>query len=316
LRSGPACHEHYRGVLSKADETFVQCPFGFTTLITRAGASRFALTGVVAHPRFHTANETKVGKQYPENRTTRKALLTVSDALKSVAAKLHALESGTIQQYSMALHEIRKLNRQVKQTAERMCLRESPKNPDEAAPDLVKILKTSELMTRQFDVIEILANEDLTRLPANQTAEVYKIFDKCARIYRTESQKITIEAPFNFHPKVAACDKTFPIIPSVLIENALKYSIPHSEIRIAFRPWGAGSVMVSVSNLAVLKVALGNAVFDRGYRAASDKEGSGNGLYVAQLVARQHGSKIQLEVAEAGNGQQRVTFAVHFPAKY
>jgi K+-sensing histidine kinase KdpD len=71
---------------------------------------------------------------------------------------------------------------------------------------------------------------------------------------------------------------------------------------------------VRVSNLARLKAPLGNAVFDRGYRGATDKDGSGNGLYVAQLVARQHGSQLWVENAPVEGGT-RVTFGAHFLVK-
>jgi signal transduction histidine kinase len=48
-------------------------------------------------------------------------------------------------------------------------------------------------------------------------------------------------------------------------------------------------------------------IFDRGVRATTNVEGSGKGLYLAQLVARQHGTQIQLE-AERWGDDQRVRF--------
>jgi light-regulated signal transduction histidine kinase (bacteriophytochrome) len=218
-------------------------------------------------------------------------------------------------QQSMALHEIRKLNSKVKQTAERLCRRESPEDTDDASPDLVKILKASELMSRQFDVIELLANEELAMLPLNSISEVYKIFDKCARIYRTASMRINLDAPAGYYPRVDVCDKTFPIIPSVLIENALKYSAPASEVRVTFSQDGPHTVTVCVSNVSLLAAPLTDAVFERGYRGPTDTDGSGNGLYVAQLVAKQHGATIRLDTSGIPNGRTRVTFCLSFKVK-
>jgi hypothetical protein len=315
LKRGSVCRDFYKTVTPVSGQDFVKCPFGFTTMVVRANEIHFALTGVIGYPRFGVPEEMKHAKKHPDYRISREGLLKAASALRAVALRTHKLESDTVQQYSMALHEIRKLNRQVKQTAERMCQREKPDDPDSATPDLVKILKTSELMTRQFDVIEILANEELAKLPTKSVVEIYKIFDKCARIYKTSTQKITLDAPYNFHPKVEACDKTFPIIASVLIENAQKYSIPNAEIRVTFRPYGAESVIVSVSNLASFKGSLSNKVFEKGYRGVSDREGSGNGLYVAQLVARQHRTQLNVEAVDAGNGRTKVTFWAYFRAR-
>ena len=55
LQEGKICHDHYRSLAAAGEDVFVQCPFGFTTMVTRAGAFRLALTGVIAHPRFQTA---------------------------------------------------------------------------------------------------------------------------------------------------------------------------------------------------------------------------------------------------------------------
>jgi light-regulated signal transduction histidine kinase (bacteriophytochrome) len=315
LQKGEMCHEHYRKASSETQGTFLQCPYGFTTLIAQAGAFRFALTGAIGYPRFQTAQESRLAKQYSEHRVARQALINAAQALKSVALRMQALETDTVEQHSMALHEIRKLNRQVKQTAERLCQRDSPGDLDAAEPDLVKIFKASELMSRQFDVIEILANEELAKLPLNSSSEVYKIFDKCARIYRTAARKIMLEAAGGFHPQIEVCDKTFHIIPSVLIENALKYSTGDSDVRITLRLLPPDVVMISVSNAAMLKAPLTDAVFRRGYRAANDRDGSGNGLYVAQLVAKQHGSILRIENSDMGGGRTKVLFAISFKIK-
>src|SRR5207248_246353 len=125
--------------------------------------------------------------------------------------------------------------------------------------------------------------------------------------YRTGTRKITLDASIEYHPRIEVCDKTFPIIPSVLLENALKYSVD-KDVRVTFRANTADYVIASVSNLAVLTRSLTDDVFKRGYRAAKDNEGSGNGLYVAQLVAKQHGSLLHVETVPVGGNRTRVTF--------
>jgi light-regulated signal transduction histidine kinase (bacteriophytochrome) len=309
------CEQHYERLSALPRGQFVQCPYGFTSFTNRAGQLKFALTGVIGYPRFQSEMERGVAKKHPEHRIDRAALESAASALGVLVKNVQEIETNTVRQHSMALHEIRKLNRQVKQTAERLCHRESPDEPDLASPDLVKILKTSELMSRQFDVIEILANEELTRLPLNSASELYKIFDKCARIYRTSQKRIVLDAPPSFSPRIDVCDKTFPIIPSVLIENALKYSSPESEVRIVFAPIDRDRVSVAVSNTSLpLAAPLTDVVFERGFRGTTDTDGSGNGLYVAQLVAKQHGTAIGVQSSDLGN-RTRVTFQVPFRVK-
>jgi hypothetical protein len=311
-KDADVCRQHYKDRAGAPDGEFRQCPFGFTSVATHAGPTRIGLTGVIGFPRFQTPAERVVAKKHPAHRVNRDSMLVACRALNATAKKFQQIEQATVGQHSMALHEIRKLNGQVKQTAERLCQLESPHDPDGATPGLVKILKTSELMSRQFDVIEILANEELATLPLNSLSDIYKIFDKCARIYRTASKRISLESTGGFSPRMEVCDKTFPIIPSVLIENALKYSAAESDVRITIAPLGEKGALVEVSNVAALKGPLTDAVFERGYRGRTDTDGSGNGLYVAQLVAKQHSTEIGLSTSELHGGRTRVSFQVLF----
>ncbi len=138
-------------------------------------------------------------------------------------------------------------------------------DPELASPQLVKIWKTSGLMSAQFDVIELLANEELYRFPLNTELEIYKLVDKCVRIFRPPDNpsRIVLKAPFNFHARIRAFDKTIQIIPTVLIENALKYAIPGSPIYVELSredDW----VILSVQNDSIGTQPLTENVFQPG----------------------------------------------------
>ncbi len=208
---------------------------------------------------------------------------------------------------SAGLHEIRKLNREVKQTAERMCLKENRDEPSFANPDIVKIWKASEMMSNHFNIIELVANESLMRLPVRSKVQPYRLFDKCAKIYRPagNSERIQLDAEYGFRCEIAACDKTNSIIPTVLMQNAVKYSPDDSEIIVRFskRKHKLGSpekLRIEVTNEFTQASALDDSIFGRSVRKATDTDGSGFGLYVAQQVAVQHGTKIH--VATSRNG--------------
>ena len=169
-------------------------------------------------------------------------------------------------------------------------------------------------MSYEFDVIELLANANLATLPLNTTIEPYRIFDKCVHIYNSMIQggrKLTLHAPYNYHPTMVACDKTFHIIVSVFIENALKYSVAGSEIRIEFNPDPAGKLcVVTVASESEGNQILDERVFSRGYRASTYGDGSGNGLFVAQLIAQQHNTEITARSTIISPTRVRHTFAL------
>jgi signal transduction histidine kinase len=312
-RSG-LCREHYERLAKASGRVAapVQCPYGFASYSVFRDPVRVAFTGVIPYPRVGGELERAHAKRFPENRVAVSALEKGGTALLAAADRLGQLETEAVKGHSMALHEIRKLNRSVKQTAERLCLKEHPEDPQASNPDLVRIWKTSELMSQQFDIIEILANESLASLPLNSRFNLYKLVDKCVRIYRPGSdRRIALTAPHPYSPEIQACDKTVAIIPTVLIENALRYSLPGTEVTVSLRP-AEGQCLLEVSDLTAANPDLTPKVFGRGVRASPDTEGSGTGLYVAQLVARQHGSEITMRLDQASAGVVKCTFAMPF----
>jgi light-regulated signal transduction histidine kinase (bacteriophytochrome) len=279
--------------------------------LVETGSVKVALTGFVPFPRLGGSAEKSAAKHHPDLKVSRESVRLAADSLRVAQSRLDDIEHRAAKQQSMALHEIRKLNRTVKQTAERICRNESPSDPDRATKELVSIWKASELMSQQFEVIELLANESLATLPLKNDCEPYRIFDKCARIYRDRWKDIVLWAPPGFSPSMAACDKTFPILASVLIENATKYALSGTTIKIDFRPIGGagGRFGIEVRNVAEPSVPLSRNILLKGVRGSSDGEGSGNGLYVAGLVARQHGSELSLDIHDVPGVPGRVNVA-------
>lgn len=331
-----ACKEHYRRMAGIEGEGMVQCPYGFASLKLKTGQLGVALTGFVPYPRLGGKKEQIIARRHPELRVTAEAVERVVESLKEVhrrhqefesamlrrqatlesdgRARLRRMEEETAQNYSMALHEIRKLNRTVLQTAEQLCISQRPQAPDLADAPLVTIWKTSELMSKQFDVIEILANGVLNTLAVNIPSVIYQLVDKCVKVYQVQAEhgkRIFLQAPPQYRPKVLVCKRTFSIIPTVLISNALKYSKPNTEVRVML------GGQDEVCELSVMSVAEGDEIlnediFRRGVRRSQDKEGSGVGLYVAQLVAEQHNTRISVQSTVISPGIVRHVFKVPF----
>jgi len=333
---GPVCKQHYEAIAKDSHDrkTIVPCPYGFASIEFRAGDVSAALTGFIPNPRLGGAAERILARRHKEVRLEAEAVLDSVSTLKEVGRRYQEIEAEArrrlysveeevkkrldevelkvAQKFSMALHEIRKLNRTVVQTAERMCLHERPSSPESASPEPVTIWKTAEMMSKQFDVIEILANESLTGLPVKTQSLLYRVFDKCVRAYQFQpTRRIFMQSPPGYSPKILVCEKTFPIIPTSLISNALKYSIPESEIRVIVGPDGEFCEVIVISQSKGQQM-LDDSIFARGVRASEDKEGSGMGLYIAQLVAVQHGTKIRVESHPSPNNTVKHIFKVRF----
>ena len=310
------CRKHYETMAKSAanDLTPCQCPFGLTSFPIRIGGHRLAITGVIPFPRSGGGLERQLAKTYPLLKIANAALPGVKALLQQANDRFDQIEAFVANQQAMALHEIRKLNRTIKQNAERLCKDESPGDPDSAHSEIVAIWKAAELMSNQFDVLELLANEDLATLPAKSVSEPYRVFDKLIRIFRHAgtNRQIDLKAPAGFYPEVVVCDKTFPILASVLLENAIKYSVGTSAIGVTLNPvaTAGNKVRIQIENIANDAPNLNDKIFEKGFRASADNDGTGKGLYLAQLVAKQHGSILRFskERANSAGGQVRCRF--------
>jgi signal transduction histidine kinase len=310
------CRKHYESLRAANDYELIQCPYGFASCAVRTGDTHLALTGLVPFPRLGGEAERHVAKRHPNNKISMEAIRSAGTAVQNAIGYFEGLERESLRRQSFALHEIRKLNRTVKQTAERLCNEQRPDHPDVADPRLVQIWKSAELMSAQFEVIELLANEDLANLPLKTTASLYRIFHKCARIYNEvgKNDRVNLHPAHGYSGMIRACDKTLPIIPSALIENALKYSIPGTPINVTLSSEG-GYCVARVANEANLTSPLTMSAFAKGVRIATDTEGSGNGLHLVRLVAEQHQGNVMVSSRPKGRLYE-VTFTIAIPESH
>ena len=313
---GGECERHYLRIAKlMRDNEPIQCPFGFASMAFRGGGVVAAITGFVPYPRLGGSREQQLAKKHPEVKVGTESVQRAILRLIRAQERFSEVENAVTKSQSMALHEIRKFNRTIKHQAERLCKKESPDDPDKASKEVVTIYKTSELMSHEFDVIQVLAEAGQAMLPLNTVSELYRIFDKIVRIYNGTSggRRVTLRSASGFYPRVVASDKTLHILPSVFIDNALKYSSPGSETRITLEPDNTNECcIVTVTNESDGQQILDNRVFLRGYRASPMGDGSGNGLYAAQLIAQQHNTKIEVESVLLGPYKSRHTFRIKF----
>jgi hypothetical protein len=223
------CKLHYQRLAAErtSQVQMIQCPHGFSSFSVDINGDLCCLTAIIPFPRMGGKAERRLAKAYPVLKYSIQAVRKMVDFLLNVGVQLNQLRSDTIRSQSFSLHEIRKLNRTIKHEAERLCSAHSNTDPELADPQLVKIWKSSELMSAQFDVIELLATRELFNFPTNCEMEIYKLVDKCVRIYRPANRpnRLTIRAPYGFHAKIAAYDKTIQIIPTVLIAGLSQFCV-------------------------------------------------------------------------------------------
>ena len=293
LHKGNYCKKHYDNLKKAKPNTFFQCPFGFSSFTFHCEDSTLAITGFIPFPRFQTAEESKMAKKNPDNKISRQAVIDATSKLNNIYGLFKKIEKDTIENSSKALHEIRKLNQSVKHTSERLS-KDDPMNKR-----LLTIFKASEMMSQQFNIIELLANETLSELELNAESNIFDLLYKCNHINSLYKDRIDLICESSYRPRAKVCDKTILILPNVLVTNAIKYSKDHSRVQV-FLIEEDDCCIVKVINETKERLDMDESVYEKGVRFHKDSEGTGKGLYLAMLVAVQHDTMISHKTWQDG----------------
>lgn len=297
------CADHYRS-LTKRPEGYYKCPFGFTTRSFFFDGQIWMITGVIAFPRFDEPDERRMAKRFRTHKVTRASI----DAAITYLRMMEAYKSDAIQEAGrylpQAFHELRKLNRAVLQHAERE-IRDRGETRS-----LISIVSAAELMKNNFDILEALSNiESMRALPSDSTVNVFDLVFKMKRVLqeRAEAQGIHIQVN-GVRAIIRGSQKSFPIVPAVLLENAIKYGKKGRPIVANIAAEGVTAVL-SVEN-ETDGVIDPERCFERGARFSSRVEGGGFGLFLAKEIVACHNGRIYCET-----GPGTVRMVVEIPLK-
>ncbi|WP_313803517.1 sensor histidine kinase [Flavobacterium sp.] len=173
---------------------------------------------------------------------------------------------------------------------------EKLENSDDAYKDLYNSL---DLITSQLGMIDVIINPRSISFGTKRSINMYRLFEKIKILFghlSTKKQDINIKLSSEVYVNDCLCYESIEFIPLILLDNALKYSVPGSDIEIKFEHH-YGVLKVIVKNIGPL-VSDEDApyIFDKFYRSEAgkkfSKEGIGMGLWIAQEILKAHNSEL------------------------
>jgi signal transduction histidine kinase len=146
-------------------------------------------------------------------------------------------------------------------------------------------------------------------LPLDSTVNLFDLAFKLKRVYegKAKDRELNIRLE-GVRAVITGSQKSFPIVPAVLIENAIKYAVPGTTVLVDVSA-NDGVAELSVTNAARETIDPVRC-FERGVRFSKSTEGSGFGLYIAKEIVTAHGGTIRCESADG-----TVTMTISLPLK-
>lgn len=155
------------------------------------------------------------------------------------------------------------------------------------------------LLDNRLKMMPLISNPDAAKYGQVYKCSPYKIFDKIRRIFNDSASKkgVTLDLKsdsyINLEPLVY---DSFLTIPFVLIENAIKYSKNGGTVHINLKQRGKKVIVGVTSYGPVVTSDKQERIFEKGFKDPNAKkfasQGSGIGLYLANIVANAHNIEI------------------------
>lgn len=155
-----------------------------------------------------------------------------------------------------------------------------------------------ELITSQLGMIDVVSNPKSITFGSTKSVNIYRMFDKYRILFNhhriVANKNLKFEINSNKIIRSTNCFDSIEFIPLILLDNAIKYSSPHSTIVIEFYQ-GYSDLKVSVKSIGTfVKDEDEKFLFDKFYRSPSaechTQKGLGIGLWVAKNILKFHNS--------------------------
>ena len=312
------CKAHYLKLFS-GQNRFLKCPYGFGSELIKVGNECVVLTCLNIEkntnrkistllkskdfsPRLSVEQYSSIlegfKKNLLENTSSNEKILLLERNHENIMNRKDLLEN--------TLHEIRKLNNQLKSSVELFTNEFSKEklNFERINNLCTDIYSIANLLTIRFDTYDLEVNPELNM---NAITMEIPIFKKVEKVYkclgsRIQSKKLRVRLEGNSY-KTFKASSILEIALFIIIDNAVKYALEGTDIKIKFREEGT-KLIVSFYNYGIRPEPKElQHLTERGVRSQkiidSNKfEGRGIGLYLLKLICDNLGVKLKIIIGD------------------
>jgi len=188
-------------------------------------------------------------------------------------------------------HELRKLNQQLKPAAERLIIELDyfdGKDPSRIEYYTRQLHATSQLISIRLSTYDLSITSDFSVFDKKGPIAIYKKFDKVSKLLEEQANERHLKIIRKGESfRTCQANDLVELIPYLLLDNAIKYSMCYKNITITFEE-GLNSLIVSVRSFSQRpdKKEISH-LKERGFRSkhnSQDVGGKGLGLYLADLI--------------------------------
>lgn len=220
--------------------------------------------------------------------------------------KIQATYDEKIEMLDDTFHELRKLNQQLKPAAERLIYElDYFDGTNTSSIDYYtrQLHATSQLISIRLSTYDLSITSDFSAFEKKGPIAIYKKFDKVSKLLEGQANERHIKIILKGESfSVCQANDIIELIPYLLLDNAIKYSMCYKDVYVVFDE-SPNCLVVSVKSFSQRPENKEIPhLRERGYRSkmnSQDVGGKGLGLYLADLICIN--SDIIMEISVGDN---------------
>ena len=281
------------------------CPNGFNVYKAQFKSQYLAIIGILIKGK-HGKLPRKAKKNASSHMIDIEELTTIEAEINNLLNEIEEYKEFCVKDSLAVYHDITPTISLIFRSLESIIEKEPGFNFEDKVENADSEIRTLyhaiNLLDNRLKMMPLISNPEAARYGQVSKCSPYKIFDKIRRIFNDSASKkgITIDlrsdSYITLEPLVY---DSFLTIPFVLVENAIKYSKNNGTIYINLKQRGNEVIVKVTSYGPVVTVENQEKIFEKGFKDPNAKkfasQGSGIGLYLANIVASAHNLEISYQ---------------------
>lgn len=295
------CIEHYRKMESEQEGIF-ECPYGFSTCVFRIDDDNFIFTCLKITGRFDRK------KLNPKIKDEQIEYREISENRLNTYVELYKEFYNNKKQYDVyrsfiedIFHDIRKFNRDIKYKNDSIFRKSQESKKFAAINDASKSIEAMcWFMSLRLNNHDLTYNMELMEKDVKSTYNIHKIIHKVKECMRDRANENGIKIRLLADREISnikAYD-CLELLPYLLLDNAIKYSLRESEIIIRIREDNNIQHVCFESIGPAVDIEEQDELFKKNFRGKHAREivsGMGIGLYTAKRICDLNNIEIQVK---------------------
>lgn len=281
------CSSFYKKIMTQG-EGFYQCPSGYIIYHKTDGQTSFFVIGI--RVKKHCKKMTSTRQDNTQTTISEQLFLRLLSAQVEIT-KLQTEMEREKSIHKDLLHDVRKLDSHIMYKSDEIIRNISDMSniPKEILNKVKNINAMEQLIACKYSVYDLVSNIDMLTIASMANVNVYKKFDKIRYILIGYKKKdVTIhfhgETQFSYNMINAYAE----ILPFLLFENAVKYTIGQNDVDVTFEQTG-DNLFVNIKSFGpYCEEDELEKIFVKNYRGRNtekhNSDGTGVGLYLVKEI--------------------------------